>query len=283
MPDPAHSPEYVRTVLAAVEGFLAALDDFMELHVVNTEFARGIAEAVWARDDADEAEVKRRSAALARAAGRAAEATALTNSYINVAGIGRVDPIANWHSMTQPKPVLELADITAACEQMIGRLEGLIAKAEAERVPSLQPDSFHPLIAGAAAALWRDGHRRQAVANAAEVLATHLKSRLGRNDAPETSLWQQAFSEEPPAAGKPRLRWPGPDDDRTVKSMRAGLRQFAPGVQMTVRNSATHAADDLDPQAALERLAALSLLARWVDDCGVVQHPDDIAEGSGQP
>ncbi|MFF7205356.1 TIGR02391 family protein [Streptomyces sp. NPDC008141] len=49
--------------------------------------------------------------------------------------------------------------------------------------------------------------------------------------------------------------------------MNDGLRQFAPGVQMTVRNTSAHGTDEMSAQDALERLAALSLLARWVDAC----------------
>jgi hypothetical protein len=49
--------------------------------------------------------------------------------------------------------------------------------------------------------------------------------------------------------------------------MNDGLRQLAPGVHMTIRNPATHSTDELGEQEALERLAVLSLLARWVDDC----------------
>ncbi len=71
------------------------------------------------------------------------------------------------------------------------------------------------------------------------------------------------------------LRWPGSDDDLSVRSMRDGLRQYAPGVQMAIRNLATHGAEELAVQPALERLAALSLLVRWVDQCEVVRHRDD--------
>nr|WP_131102853.1 TIGR02391 family protein [Streptomonospora litoralis] len=56
--------------------------------------------------------------------------------------------------------------------------------------------------------------------------------------------------------------------------MNSGLRNFAPGVQMTIRNSSTHQLQGLDEQAALERLSALSLLAQWVDECDLFQAPD---------
>lgn len=275
--EPAHSPAYLRSVLAAVHEFVAALDSLMELYVVNTEFGLGLAPAVLERDGAPTSAVSARSAMVARAAGRAAAATKLTNSYIVVAGAGPIDPIAAWHAMTQPKPVLTYADVSMACQQMIGRLEGQATKAELEALPSLEVESFHPLVVGAASRLWRDGHRRLAIASVAEALIAHVKVVLGRMDLQDTALWQQAFSSSAPEAGKARLRWPGNDDDLTVKSMRDGLRQFAPGVQMTIRNPATHEAEEPGVQTALEQLAVLSLLARWVDACDVASHPDNAS------
>jgi hypothetical protein len=53
--------------------------------------------------------------------------------------------------------------------------------------------------------------------------------------------------------------------------MNGGLRQFAPGAQMTIRNAVAHGTDDLSEQDAMERLAVLSLLARWVDECDLVK------------
>jgi hypothetical protein len=40
---------------------------------------------------------------------------------------------------------------------------------------------------------------------------------------------------------------------------------------MTIRNSATHNTDDISEKDALERLATLSLLVRWVDGCDLVE------------
>lgn len=64
-----------------------------------------------------------------------------------------------------------------------------------------------------------------------------------------------------------------------------GLRQLAPGIQMTIRNSAAHGLGELDEQLALERLATLSLLARWVEDCEVVRAPPEQSadQKSDQP
>ena len=128
---------------------------------------------------------------------------------------------------------------------------------------------MHPLIWGAAGPLWRDKHYRLAVTAAAESLIAQVKALTGRNDIPDTALWQEAFSNKPPTPGKPRLRWRGDEMDRNVISTNEGLRQFAPGSQLTIRNTATHSTEALSEQDGLERLAVLNL-ARWVAECELV-------------
>jgi hypothetical protein len=254
----------------AVASFREALTEFLELHVVY-EVARGVAPAVVPRDEADPDEVERRRGKVSRAAGLAAAAVPLTGIAVAVQGAGVVDPIAAWQTITRPRPLLEPADVLDACDQAIGRLEGMILKAEAERPPAIGAEALHPIVWGAAMALWRNGHYREAVAGAAEAVAGMAKIRTRRNDVAETALWQEAFSDKPPQPGKPRLRWPGDPAARDVKTMNDGLRQFAPRAQMTIRNPAAHGARELDQQVALERLAVLSLLARWVDECKLME------------
>jgi hypothetical protein len=55
--------------------------------------------------------------------------------------------------------------------------------------------------------------------------------------------------------------------------MHDGLRMFAPGVQMLVRNPAAHSTEQWTEQEALERLATLSLLAGWVSTCVLQEAP----------
>ena len=264
------NPECLRQTANAVETFREALVRFLAFHVVNEHLARGIAPAVFRRDDVDDAEIDAATHDVDLAAGRAGAAPGLTGCMIAVQGAGVIDPIAAWHTITKPKPLLEPDDILSACGQMIGRLEQLVLKAEAEAPPRVGAEAMHPLVWGAAQRLWRDHHFRHAVAAAAEALIAQVKSRTERNDVPETALWQETFSERDPVPGKPRLRWPGDPADRAVKNMNDGLRLFAAGVQMTIRNTATHPAADLSEQEALERLATLSLLARWLDECELV-------------
>ena len=42
------------------------------------------------------------------------------------------------------------------------------------------------------------------------------------------------------------------------------------GCAQGIRNAQAHPSDDLTEQEALEQLAALGVLARWVDECNVV-------------
>lgn len=131
--------------------------------------------------------------------------------------------------------------------------------------PTMAADGLHPLIWGAASSLWASGHHAQAVQRAATMLSAHVQDKIGRHDVSDATLMTEAFSDKEPQAGKPRLRWPGEDTDLAVKSMRSGLRLFAPGVFLAIRNPATHETDEMPRQAALERLATLSLLAHWID------------------
>ena len=264
------NPVYLRRLAAAVADFQNALSSFLELHVENHFVARGMAPAVFPRDDADEAEVRRRADVVSEAAGRARAAPALTNVRFNVQGAGSVDPISAWATISQPKPLLEPTNILDACAQIKGALEDLIARADAEAPPEISAGAMHPLIWGAAAHLWGDKHYRQAVTAGAEALIAQVKARTGRYDASDTALWTEAFSDKPPAPNKPRLRWPGdPVTDKAVKNMNHGLRLFAPGVQMLVRNEAPHSTEAWTEQEALERLATLSLLAGWVAACAL--------------
>jgi hypothetical protein len=150
----------------------------------------------------------------------------------------------------------------------------IAARAEAESPPTVDVALMHPAVWGQAARLCRDGHHRQTVSAAADGVVQLVKCRTGRNDIADTSQWQQAFSNNPPLPGQPRLRWPGDPADQTVKSMNDGLRQFAPDTQMTIRNPATHVSGEMTQQEAVERLSVLSLLARWVDQCDLIEVPE---------
>jgi uncharacterized protein (TIGR02391 family) len=136
--------------------------------------------------------------------------------------------------------------------------------------PTMNADALHPVIWEAASRRWESGHYSDAVQRAATALSGQVKDLTGRYELGDSELVSQAFSMSPPQEGKPRLRWPGNDDDLTVKSMRVGILNMSQGVFAAIRNTATHTTTDLPKQEALEQLATLSILARWIDQCELV-------------
>jgi len=98
--------------------------------------------------------------------------------------------------------------------------------------------------------------------------------KTGRHDVSDVTLMAQAFSLSAPEPGKPRLRWPGDDDNLTVKAMRIGILNVAQGVYSAIRNPAIHGTGELPRQVAFEQLATLSTLARWIDGCELVTNQD---------
>lgn len=283
MADADRNPTYLRDLAGHVAEFRDAFKSFLEMHTPTyTGPGIGTMPAVLPLEGVDQTELHARRERVSRAAGRARNATVLTGCQFGVIDHLRgqrnvVDPIAAWNTVTQPKPMLEPANITDACDQMIGSLEDMAARAEAELPPTADVAQMHAAVWGQAARLWRDGHYRQAVSAAADGVVQLVKSRTGRTDIEDTPLWQQVFSKDDPERGKPRLRWPGDQADKSVISMNNGLRQFAPGAQMTIRNPATHGPGEMTRQEAVERLAVLSLLARWVDQCDLIAAPDPPA------
>lgn len=139
--------------------------------------------------------------------------------------------------------------------------------------PHLAATALHDLVWRAAAAQWGMDHRHDAVLAAAKAVNSLLQNKLGRRDVSEVKLVQEAFSERDPGPGKPRLRFPAIADDQTRESMREGAMSFGVGCFKAIRHPLGHRPDEeleMSEQEALERLAALSLLARWLDDATIV-------------
>lgn len=137
--------------------------------------------------------------------------------------------------------------------------------------PVMKADALHPLIWETASKRWESGHYSDAVQRAATALSGQVKNLTGRHELGDNELMAQAFSQSAPQTGKPRLRWPGNDDDLTVKAMRVGILNTAQGVFSAIRNPATHTTDELPRQEALEQLATLSVLTRWIDRCELIR------------
>ena len=80
----------------------------------------------------------------------------------------------------------------------------------------------------------------------------------------------QVWSDEPTKADRPRLRFPGNRNAKTWQSRQRGARSLAQGCYGGIRNVVAHEnAPDWPQQLALEYLACLSVLARWINEAEV--------------
>lgn len=149
--------------------------------------------------------------------------------------------------------------------------------------PDLAADHLHPWVWEAAAPLWNAGSTQEAVHGAARSVNARLQQKLRRRDVSDSSLCREAFSMKDPAPGKPRLRFPGERDAETWRSRQQGAMEFGAGCFEGIRNPAAHEHEwELPEQVALEQLAVLSLLARWIDEC-TVEAADAVRPGDEEP
>lgn len=122
----------------------------------------------------------------------------------------------------------------------------------------------------AARPMWNAGSWQTAVLHAAQSVNARLQQKLDRYDSSEAALCQEAFSFDDPKPGRARLRFLGDQNTDTWKSLQGGALSFGVGCFMALRNPVAHNHEHpLQMQEALEQLAALSVLARWIDSCEV--------------
>jgi len=145
--------------------------------------------------------------------------------------------------------------------------------------PQLAADEFHPWIWSAAQPQWESGHFAGAVLAACNNLNSRLQQRVGRVDISTKDLAEQALTRAEAKPGAPRLRVMPPDNSETYRSLQDGTRAYLVGCFQAIRNVVAHLAPDheemqLTRQAALERLAALSLAARSIEEAAL-----EVAEG----
>lgn len=139
-------------------------------------------------------------------------------------------------------------------------------------LPGLDPADLHPWVVEAAARLWQDGHQRQAVQAAASAVENWLRAETGVHQGSIASLAASAFSTADPTPDAPRLRFSGfdPVGSDGWKSAHDGAGAFGRGCFLRIRNLYTHHDGEAEHED-LEALAALSLLARWIDSAEVVK------------
>lgn len=162
-------------------------------------------------------------------------------------------------------------EVTArnAVRRALGILEDL-DEVEANLAPAgpvFAADQLHRWVWDAARTYWESQHFRAACDAAATAINAHTQTKVSRRDVSDRDLMNAVFTERP-KPGQVYLRLPGDPADQTVRSRNQALRPYAEGLFAGVRNPAAHEhGDDWDEQLALEYLAALSVLARWIDQC----------------
>jgi Protein of unknown function (Hypoth_ymh) len=138
--------------------------------------------------------------------------------------------------------------------------------------PTLSAAGLHPWVWTSAASLWDTGHRRQAIQAAATHLEIQLQAKVDRPDLSGKPLVQEAFSTSQPKPGQSRLRFSDyAEGTEAWTSAHEGALNFGLGCVQRIRNLATHELDQPVEQEAIEELAALSTLARWIDTATVVR------------
>lgn len=183
-------------------------------------------------------------------------------------GLGNADRIREWNLLYKSGTAL------AATDELLGILQG---RERDEAVlgpagPKLAAYQLHRWVWQPAAGLWDNSYRREATQAAAMVFDSQLPAKLGvPRGAKAVDLIRQAFSTQPPAPGAPRLRLSArqaPNDPDWV-NQHEGAMHFGRGCAMAIPNVQSHSSAQPDEQEALEALAALSLLARWIDSAQV--------------
>lgn len=273
--DATRDPNYLRALSADLGTFGDDLDWFLGMcRYVHPNARRGTtAAAVYVRDDVDKDKATDAMTDVSLAAGHVMAVPEITGLRTFDENGVLIDPFAEWDTILKPKSRLEPDDIRNACSQAQGRIQALLTRALAEAPVSAEKEAMHPLVWGAARGLWQGTHYREAVAAAVGAVIDHVRQLIGRNDLDEKDVFTQAFSQSDPKIGEPRLRWPGEPTDQTVRSMNRGLLAFSTGVQAAIRNPSVHDRSEMTAPEGTERLAAVSLLMRWIERCDKVKTP----------
>jgi hypothetical protein len=159
----------------------------------------------------------------------------------------------------------------AAAQEILGALESA-EEAHAMFAPTgprLATSTLNAWVWSASADLWDGGYRRQAVQDAYTKVETMAKVKLEVHDSGK-DLWAKAFSTDAPTTAQPRFRFDiDPSDKQRWTSAHEGAQRFGMGCAQGIRNWAAHDLSDTDEAIALEYLASISVLARWVESASV--------------
>jgi hypothetical protein len=162
-----------------------------------------------------------------------------------------------------------------ASYQLIGTLKSAKEANEilGDKGPKMAADDMHRWVWEEAAHRWSAGLFRDAVQSAAtRIFDVELPHKLGTQPSRNPADLLAAFATDKPAGPQLRFEDINPSDPSWA-SVHRGVMLFGQGCVMAIRNPRTHRLDVNEEQAALEELAAISLLARWIDDAVLQLEP----------
>jgi uncharacterized protein (TIGR02391 family) len=118
---------------------------------------------------------------------------------------------------------------------------------------------LHPRIASVSADLFRDGHYRNAVLDAAVALVNFVKEKSRRHDLDGADLMRKVFSKNNPILAFNDLR------DQSEFDEQEGLMHLFEGAVLALRNPRAHQLVQDTPEEAPEYIGFLSFLAKLLD------------------
>ncbi|ERK53514.1 hypothetical protein HMPREF0682_2145 [Propionibacterium acidifaciens F0233] len=122
------SVDYLNKLQEAVDRFQDAFEEWMKTQEeFDRESSRSLFPTVRTKQGEDINKVRQLELDVAAASGPASRAVQVTGAYVGVSGVREpIDPIANWFTMSRPKPLLDPRDVRMAISTIKGRLDALI-------------------------------------------------------------------------------------------------------------------------------------------------------------
>lgn len=142
--------------------------------------------------------------------------------------------------------------------------------------PRLRADELHAVVWDAGRKLWADGHMGSPLQSAGQAVEEHIAIAASEGNLRGSRLVNAYLAPGVATPASPRLRRPTTSlSAETITNRKEGLFGLGKAVVQGVRNIVSHGSHGVNEQEALESLAAMSLLCRWIDDCTLV---DDEAK-----
>jgi hypothetical protein len=142
--------------------------------------------------------------------------------------------------------------------------------------PLLAADALHPWVWNAAQTFWESEHYAEAVVQAWKAINAHLQTIVSRRDVSDDALINATLAPGAPKPGQPKLQLPGDRSSPTWISRQRGLHMLGQACSAGIRNVLAHEHDlDLPDQIALEYIATLSVLSRWIGEAKLEEVTED--------